>query len=189
MDIMKKIVCNVTWQTISPPVESIITEGLSPEDAHIESWGWVDCGKLGKCVQELFARQFTYWPADRVVRLDSIFEHYGHLDVDQDGKPVYTWANTYGVTIKGSPPSASEWLVPFKIPRKVCKGILSLVHQGITRVSVEKALLSPPNHKYYFCLGHTTDGKVYEILNGGRGDGSYRVVEWRPPLKNEFATP
>lgn len=178
---MKIIQGNVTWHTISPPIESIRIRDISPEYSHIQTWGWVDCEALGKCVLDLFVRQGKIWPIDGVIRRDSVFDHYGRLDVDQDGKPIYTWANSRGVIIKGKPPHANEWLFPIKIPRRVSNGILSLVDQGIVRVSVERVPIPAPNH--YFHIGHTIEGKKFEILSGGRGDGSYRVVEWRPPLQ------
>lgn len=188
---MKKIKGSVRYITVNPSNAQMCIEGVSPEDAHVQYWKWVDCKELGQCVRDIFAEQGVVWPApeDICATHESLiprhlFSRYGFLEVDGDGNPIHTWANDTSVMIKGPPPSDHEWGGILKIPYRVSLGILSLARVGIVGVKVERIPLSGSTNLYWH-IGVDMQGGLWEILDSGHCDGSRRIEEWRPPVKAE----
>jgi len=178
--IYMKIECEVKSWVVRPAIKNIEIPDAPSEYANAQKWGWVDYEELSKAAQSLLAKQGIRWPSDGQLKGNSIFEDYGKLEHDSNGKPIFTWCNILGITLKGDPPFASAWWTDFKVPARFSNGVLSLAEQGIVRVTLAKIPLTG-TIGHYLEVGHHADGTKLQILNNGRGDGSYRVAPWPYP--------
>ena len=146
---------------VRPAIREIHFTHLEKKDERIAKWGWVHIEELAKCLNDIFKKNGIHTIKHP---LREIFDRYGLLCEEKDGKALFTYvaSESYAIDDPEIPAHHEQnWLF---IPAGWANRIIDVVNIDIVKVTWQFC----PEIGHYQLVGHRYDGEQMAISVDGK---------------------
>jgi hypothetical protein len=170
-----------------PEIRGFELEGVMDAQGKPVDYGWHSLGRVFEMVND----RFEMLGIPKLTSVDQVFDRFGPLNGQVEGKPVFTWHNGIEAMIDGEKPRADNglWNDVIFVPAGWVSSIEATVKEGIVRTEFEGTTydhihVDDKPHTIYDVYGFKADGARVLVGNPKRSD----LISFHPmPVKTAAA--